>query len=325
MLELGHQKEGYGLAWSPLREWHLLSGSDDCQVCFWDLRDAGRTVSKKGESVSVQATAIRTGHTSVVEDVQWHHHNEQLFGSVGDDKQILIWDLRDKADVTASAVPEAHSKDINCISFSPYDPFLFATGSSDTTVKLWDMRNLKDSLHELRGHTKEVYQVHWAPFNETVRLLHPTLARRIGALRVFDCLIRPRPTRRYWGHVVPIGGFMCGTSAGSARSRRWRTPRTVRRSCCSFMAATRRRFPSLAGVQKNIGLSRRCRRTISYRYKAVEIAPYLDEQPQTSSFFEPRMPMTTHNSSLCTPHPPPPPRSLVQLGIQFSYLVLLVR
>ena len=163
----GHEKEGYGLAWSPLKAWHLLSGADDGQICFWDLTEAS-TAMKKGATTTAAATAVRSAHTSVVEDVQWHQHNEQLFGSVGDDQQLLIWDVREPADVTSSAVPEAHSKDINCLSFSPYDPFLLATGSSDSTVKLWDMRNLKDSLHVLSGHTKEVFQVQWAPFNETI-------------------------------------------------------------------------------------------------------------------------------------------------------------
>lgn len=35
----GHSMEGYGLAWSPLQEGHLLSGSDDKQICLWDIRD----------------------------------------------------------------------------------------------------------------------------------------------------------------------------------------------------------------------------------------------------------------------------------------------
>ena len=33
----GHEKEGYGLAWSPLKEWNLLSGADDGSVCYWNL------------------------------------------------------------------------------------------------------------------------------------------------------------------------------------------------------------------------------------------------------------------------------------------------
>ncbi len=34
----GHKTEGYGLSWSPTKEGHLLSGSDDAQICLWDVR-----------------------------------------------------------------------------------------------------------------------------------------------------------------------------------------------------------------------------------------------------------------------------------------------
>lgn len=33
----GHQTEGYGLAWSPHQKNYLLSGSDDAQICLWDI------------------------------------------------------------------------------------------------------------------------------------------------------------------------------------------------------------------------------------------------------------------------------------------------
>ena len=33
-------------------------------------------------------------HESVVEDVSWHLKNENLFGSVGDDCRLIIWDSR---------------------------------------------------------------------------------------------------------------------------------------------------------------------------------------------------------------------------------------
>lgn len=32
----GHDKEGYGLSWSPCKEGLLLSGSNDCKICLWD-------------------------------------------------------------------------------------------------------------------------------------------------------------------------------------------------------------------------------------------------------------------------------------------------
>lgn len=33
----GHDKEGYGLSWSPFKEGYLLSGSHDHKICLWDV------------------------------------------------------------------------------------------------------------------------------------------------------------------------------------------------------------------------------------------------------------------------------------------------
>jgi histone-binding protein RBBP4 len=34
---LGHKREGFGLAWNPVRPGLLLSGSDDNLICIWDV------------------------------------------------------------------------------------------------------------------------------------------------------------------------------------------------------------------------------------------------------------------------------------------------
>lgn len=36
----GHNTEGYGLSWSKFKQGHLLSGSDDAQICLWDINAA---------------------------------------------------------------------------------------------------------------------------------------------------------------------------------------------------------------------------------------------------------------------------------------------
>ncbi len=41
----GHKTEGYGLAWSPFRSGHLLSGSDDAQICLWDISGVPRNAA----------------------------------------------------------------------------------------------------------------------------------------------------------------------------------------------------------------------------------------------------------------------------------------
>ena len=110
----------------------------------------------------------------MVEDVDWHHHYPQFFGSVGDDKKIMIWDTRKEDgpvhDVSMRSneyviyqrnmlilfrmheqVKDAHSTDVNCLSFNPFNEFLLATGGLDSVVKLWDMRNMKEVVHEFNG------------------------------------------------------------------------------------------------------------------------------------------------------------------------------
>ncbi|KAL2532613.1 Histone-binding protein MSI1 [Abeliophyllum distichum] len=38
----GHNTEGYGLSWSQFKQGHLLSGSDDSQICLWDINATPR-------------------------------------------------------------------------------------------------------------------------------------------------------------------------------------------------------------------------------------------------------------------------------------------
>ena len=51
----------YGLAWSPFLEGHLLSGSDDAQICLWDIRAASKVAR------SLDALQIFRDHSGVVE------------------------------------------------------------------------------------------------------------------------------------------------------------------------------------------------------------------------------------------------------------------
>lgn len=136
----GHSKEGYALGWSPLKQGHLLSGSEDSTVCLWDVA----SVSTSGSSAGTQLPALNTfkGHTDVVEDVDWHAKDANLFASVGDDRTIRLWDIREPQKAT-QVVEKAHEGDINCVAFNPINEFIFATGSGDKTIGVWDVRNLK--------------------------------------------------------------------------------------------------------------------------------------------------------------------------------------
>uniref|UniRef100_A0A7M4FU69 RB binding protein 7, chromatin remodeling factor n=1 Tax=Crocodylus porosus TaxID=8502 RepID=A0A7M4FU69_CROPO len=149
----GHQKEGYGLSWNSNLSGHLLSASDDHTVCLWDI-SAGPTEGKV-----IDAKAVFTGHSAVVEDVAWHLLHESLFGSVADDQKLMIWDTRSNTTSKPSHSVDAHTAEVNCLSFNPYSEFILATGSADKTVALWDLRNLKLKLHSFESHKDEIFQV----------------------------------------------------------------------------------------------------------------------------------------------------------------------
>ncbi|KAJ3693146.1 hypothetical protein LUZ60_012241 [Juncus effusus] len=154
----GHENEGYGLSWSGLKEGNLLSGSYDAKICLWDLG------TSKGEKV-LHAQQVFDAHEEAVEDVEWHVKDANIFGSVGDDHKLMIWDLR--SDKPQHSIV-AHKNEVNSLSFNPFNEWILATASKDTLVNLFDMRKLNTSLHTFASHTDEVFQVEWSPHHETI-------------------------------------------------------------------------------------------------------------------------------------------------------------
>ncbi|CAF1892259.1 unnamed protein product [Brassica oleracea var. botrytis] len=157
----GHSSEGYGLSWSTLKQGHLLSGSDDAQICLWDINATPK-------NKTLDAHQIFKAHEGAVEDVAWHLRHEYLFGSVGDDQYFFIWDLRSPSASRPVQSVAAHSMEVNCLAFNPLNEWIVATGSTDKTVKLFDLRRLSNALHSFDGHKEEVFQVGWSPKNETI-------------------------------------------------------------------------------------------------------------------------------------------------------------
>ncbi|GAB4819128.1 hypothetical protein N2152v2_006174 [Parachlorella kessleri] len=149
----GHKVEGYGLSWNQQKAGYLLSGSDDAQICVWDV------TATTQQNRTLHALHIYQGHGGVVEDVAWHPRHEYLFGSVGDDKKLILWDMRKPHDKAVQSDCEAHGAEVNCLAFNPFNEYIVATGSADKTVALWDVRNLQRKLHLFEQHTEEVFQV----------------------------------------------------------------------------------------------------------------------------------------------------------------------
>ena len=54
-------------------------------------------------------------HEGVVEDVAWHLRHEYLFGSVGDDQYLHIWDLRSTASTKPIQSVVAHQSEVRIV------------------------------------------------------------------------------------------------------------------------------------------------------------------------------------------------------------------
>ncbi|KAI3786678.1 hypothetical protein L1987_40555 [Smallanthus sonchifolius] len=141
----GHKTEGYGLSWSKFKQGHLLSGSDDAQICLWDINGTPK-------NKSLDAMQIYKAHDGVVEDVAWHLRHEYLFGSCGDDRYLHIWDIRSPSVTKSAQSVIAHESEFNCLAFNPFSEWILATGSTDKTVKLFDVRKLNPALQTFDFH-----------------------------------------------------------------------------------------------------------------------------------------------------------------------------
>lgn len=97
--------------------------------------------------------------------MQWHKSDKHLFGSVGDDKKLKLWDIRQPQ---ATQVVEAHTEEVLCLDFSPFNPNLLLTGSVDKSVAFWDRRNLTASCHLFKQHLEEVNTVKYHPHHENL-------------------------------------------------------------------------------------------------------------------------------------------------------------
>ena len=130
-----HEDEGYAVDWNPLRnECSLVTGS-----CAGELR-----LYTPKQSHFVRTLQFKTLKPSI-EDVQWSPQHKDVFVSVGCDKCIRVWDVRNRKKEHVARIQNAHRMDINVCSWNPHSghDHLLMTGSDDNSFKIWDLRRLQ--------------------------------------------------------------------------------------------------------------------------------------------------------------------------------------
>lgn len=161
-----HKANGYGLSWNSHKQGYLLTASDDQSVVLTDTTHLG-----KGDSAQV---CNFTAHSDIVNDAKWHHFNENVFGSVSDDKYLYIFDIR-TPDKPVSKFYHPESNGINTLSFSPFSHHLLAAANTNSNISLLDMRNLttKDAsadgmLHTMMGHSDSITSLEFSPHKDGI-------------------------------------------------------------------------------------------------------------------------------------------------------------
>jgi len=159
---VGHSAQGFGLAWNQKNAGHILSGADDSKICLWDVEDKQQTGNH-----SIKPYLEFNHHKRAVNDVAWHHFKPEFFGSVSEDREICLWDIREK---TTGPIFHliGHQSEIFSLDFNPFNEYLFLTGSADKSIGLWDLRNLSKKLYSFETHLDNVVKVEWSPFAEPI-------------------------------------------------------------------------------------------------------------------------------------------------------------
>lgn len=162
-----HTEYGFGLCWQPLDNTQmssiLVSGGTDSKIAVWDL------TLPPNEKDEIFPTNTLTYHTQAVNCIDFSRSNTQLFGSVSDDSQLAIWDLRDLKSPSISF--KASHDGLNAIAFNPFCPYTFLTGGQERgDIWLWDIRKCQDvnPIADLWGHSSCVTNLAFSPNDKNI-------------------------------------------------------------------------------------------------------------------------------------------------------------
>ena len=111
----------YSVAFSPVDNTLLASGSSDSTVKLWDVVNQTNVATLKGHAGAVGSVAFSP--------------NGMLLASGAGDGTVKLWDVETHTNV---ATLEGHTNEGTSVAFSPDGTFL-AVGESDGIIKLWDV------------------------------------------------------------------------------------------------------------------------------------------------------------------------------------------
>eukprot|EP01125_Pyxidicula_operculata_P001986 TRINITY_DN1196_c0_g1_i6.p1 TRINITY_DN1196_c0_g1~~TRINITY_DN1196_c0_g1_i6.p1 ORF type:complete len:422 (-),score=71.98 TRINITY_DN1196_c0_g1_i6:176-1441(-) len=222
----GHILPGSGLSWNSKVEGMIVSGSHDHTVCVWDIqtktvRSDNSDNNNNNSNESITPLLKLNHHHGCVYDVCWHKNHPNIFGSVGENSELFVFDTRDQSLKPRIKHQNNNNNDsenynINSIDFNPFSEWLIITGDDNKTAKIWDMRLLNEPFHLFQSHQDSVSKVEWSKLNESIF----ASSSSDGKINIWD-LSRinqnqmpedvddgpPELLFIHGGHTAPVSGF----------------------------------------------------------------------------------------------------------------------
>ena len=138
----------------------LVAGDLAGNVLFWDM---ARARDPEADRRPIPVAYSEKAHEGPVNDVV-SHPTRPIVASCGDDKQVVLWDVSDPAQIRRLPKPLPHSGEVQTAAFCPAGNLL-ATAAWERTIYLWDLSNPNSPVNagELRGHAGGVLALDFSP------------------------------------------------------------------------------------------------------------------------------------------------------------------
>lgn len=135
---VAHKEAVNCLAFNPINEYILATGSSDSTVALWDMRNLKARIH------------TLEGHKegSSVQTINWHPTEETILASAADDRRLLLWDLskigeEQDAEDAEDGVPElffshaGHTDQLHDFSWNLNMPWTIASAAQDNILQIW--------------------------------------------------------------------------------------------------------------------------------------------------------------------------------------------
>ena len=130
-----HSADCNCLAFHPVNEYAVLTGSDDATIALWDMRNLSKEVRRFDQR-----------HRDGVLEVAWSPIAPTVFASSSADQHVLVWDIKSNDEVIFDH--KGHDARIPDISWHPTRPMI-ASIAEDSSFEIWEASSVENVINSI--------------------------------------------------------------------------------------------------------------------------------------------------------------------------------